>query len=711
MALRNTNYNKVITRNYTNDANVQLTSVPESGFDMGYGIKSGGHIIGRLYALSRQKIMPHDTCNGGLSGSIQFNDFATPIVPDMAVHAYQYYLSDRAINKDFDYLMSPSKLNNYSQNASLPMFTPSVLLGQFLQYYSPSGLNTYQKTFALLSAYNAQTSSAATSAISTLGITNDSTLNSFIGGFAPTATSMVNLQNSCKMTYCDDTIYMHIVDSFNSMNQWTSYSQITASPLAFINSVFAAWYRILQPFFGKTSYMDMLGYPCINPRYIRERATVGTPSSWSQLAAWLFYGKTSGKEIPCNEHALRKQFAFWLEFMRNTQLEPNKAIFNYRQWGSASLLTLSGSITNDAIPIGLLAARSVPFEEDLLTSMHIDDICMHAFAPIMSTSDDESNPKPVKINPSVPTIPASTANGVTDDLRSTMQSVTFNYYDSAAAHDLSIETFLPSNVGRFMSDVYNSGVASPESLRLDLHILRQSKQMEKFLKIKYYFSDEYKDELSAIYMVDLKDAELFRPRLLSGDTNLIGVNETLSPLGVDANGNQQNNVRGSVGNSDFPNLHYNDFFEEYGDIITVFYVSIKPQYDPVHRYNLWKRYQDFPNPVFAQNNETISYSYDLGRCFLLDPTPFGHAPFHFDMRSRVDEIHGDFLDEKYYWQCPRTWLNESGKIPALNYSWLHMSNLKLGFMRNSVLTDGQYYFLAHDDMLVQRLLPAPIETL
>jgi len=723
MALRNSNYNKVITRNYTNDANVQLSSVPESGFDMSYGSRAAGLILGRIYPFTHQKVMPHDTFSSVFSGSVQFNDMATAIAPDMSVHAFTTYVSDRAINCDFDELMSPRVLNNYSASAALPMFSPSAVLAKFLEKFCPS--LTVAKWQAIVKTYISQSTTDATAALTTLGITTDTTLNNFNGLFTPNTGNLATLINTLKWSYCDDATYDLMTDAHNILLPWKTYAAVTAAPVEYVSDIFRALYKIFGGFFGKNSVMDMFGYPIVNPYALRRfvnPTSVSSANTFAKLAKLLLYTDSASKHPDsCNEHLLRKWFAFYVEFLRNTQLEPNIAGFNYRKFGSSSLMAvIDGTVLNSCTGMAFIAPRCIPFEEDLYTSLLTDNPCMHAYAPIISPTfnakDEDGNSVPAwgldvdalggVVSNTRSLVPGSTARTKTDQTRETMQAIKIDYYDSINNTEKQIQTYMPSNLGRFMHDVDSSTQTAYSQLRLDFGILRESKQLEKFLKIKYYFSDEYKDELSSIYMVDLADANLFRPKLLGGGSNMIGVQQTVSNA---PNADGQLNERGTFGNSNFPNVEAHDFVEEYGDVFTLGWVSVKPSYDPSFRPNYWKRYQDFPNPIFAPNNESLVYQFDLSRCG--DETAFAHAPYHFEMRARVDEMHGDFLDEKINCNMPRVWSSLNNYKPVFNYAWLHQSGLPVGFMTDSMLTNGQYYVLAHDNFVVQRLLPQPVETL
>lgn len=122
---------------------------------------------------------------------------------------------------------------------------------------------------------------------------------------------------------------------------------------------------------------------------------------------------------------------------------------------------------------------------------------------------------------------------------------------------------------------------------------------------------------------------------------------------------------------------------------------------------------DFPLPEFAANNDEFGRNLEIAVSGLapspFDIAQFGHYPYAHAWRSRVDEVHGSFLDDRQDYTFRRFFgMDEQGKSPTLNYRFISCIP-NLGMFVDKVRLSGQGYYTADHHFYVERVLPTPVE--
>lgn len=736
----NDNYRKVVSRNYTNDSQVTDANLPKSGFNLGYNSKYDG-IIGRLHVGAVSDVMPADKFEGFNSGAITMNQIVTPITSNLHFRSHNFYVKYRSIDSDFEELMSPSKLNNMGANLTPPMFSVGHLTASIYQsIYKTSGekVNFAGYIKNLLGSTSAGDASEKAAAAALLGlttaqvtsmyaITDGDALYKYVKANSPLffmanhpSGAFKDLYAIAKKTYAEDTL-LDLTDQLDcDLKQ-----AINASDL--VRSVgLRVWKHIFDFFVGEGSQLERMGYiyadtskldtfwEDIKNDTLRE-GLINAGNVNSGYGLWLCNGLDASSApdegILQNEYKLRALLAIWIEYYRNVQLEPMTTDMRYRKWSSTSFLpkdysntffTATGAGAN-GIGLALLITRCAPWSEDQFTTAHIDDVCRHVFVPIINGQETDGK---VVYNTDTELVAPAQASTSLEYIYSGIKSQQLQYFDSMTMTNRTITVPLPSKVG---NQFIKATTTSSNPFALDLFTMRQTERLERWLKRNYYFGDEYMDRTRAEFGVTLSDASLLRPKFYGGSIDLVDVSQQVAQVGTDTT---QMGYRQAIASANSTGDGFGDFAEEFGCVIQIVSMIPEAQYDPTNIQNTYSSYVDFPKPVFANSNESIMHNLSLSRSlgYSYGKKAFGNVPYAYEWRSRVNEVHGKFLNEYSDWSDIRFFGQSDETLPKLNYQFIHCRPM-IGYMQNSVLLDGQWYMVATHGFNVERALPAPVEVI
>ena len=324
-----------------NDYNV--TDPVKSGFNLTYNSHPAGLVLGRLYPNAYQHIMPGDKFSGRNEFNLIAEQLATPVVSDVNVSQHNFFVTYRSIDKGFEDLLTPTKLNGMSASLSTPTFSlykvASVILDEF---------SAYLPEFTRVSA----SSDWAFNSAPDVTMFSRGNLKS----------SLSSLLSAAQGYYCDDAFE----DLFDQCAYWLDL--INSSAMVTLDMYKGLWYCIFDFFCGEGSMMDYLGYPILKHNDVstlmdywvragkftlwkgssltgdQPLATLAgdiivSPAIWQDaLLAPIVSSQSdsvySVDKREVSEYAIRAMYAIWFEYYRVNELEPRSSnLPEYRQFG------------------------------------------------------------------------------------------------------------------------------------------------------------------------------------------------------------------------------------------------------------------------------------------------------------------------------------------------------------------------------------------
>lgn len=696
------NYSKVVSRNYTQQSEVQDAGLPKSGFDLSYQPKDD-YVLGRLHVLSYQHLMPNTKYRGLGSVSPTLNPIWTPIAPDMVQRVHNFYVPYFAVNRDFRDSMTLNERNGYNSTTTIGAFQPSIVVYHVWNQYmgfdvsklwnSGSSLSDLKNgIFASQSAYDTAISSVGSNILAYTGV------NAIYGYGA-----IMDLRTQLKS----------VMPAFS-----------TLTDVAKMRTAYYLYCKTICDFFiGQGSLLESLGYPYVSHRNLKNICIDGASTALGTYNAPKFFmyllygagsviGKTSHVDPLMTDTALRCYHAVWIEFYRNVQIQKLSIPLDYHKWDDTLSLGTSTSSVWSAWHWFMIMKHICPWSEDMFTSAQLDDIMRRVYLPILNPDDD------VIVNSGS----SSTEDNTYIDGTRYMTLQAISYKDNEGVGS-TCWLPIPSILNRSISKLsYDSSGANPVTGAFDLFSLKRAHMLERYLKRAHFFgNDEYRDVIKGQYGVDLSDLRLNRPHFLGGSTSVINLNQKVSSAGnIDASPDSSNTPSSDafgqrVAVSDPSNMKigtFTDFSEEWGMTLSLYSVIPQVQYDPLCIQNTQVYPSQYPVPVLCQDFESIIPSLALSRTSAFDGSgrDFGHAPSAFQYRSRVNEVHGKFLDEYSYYTSARFFGSEAGTVPTLNSNFLECRP-NIQFFYDKILLNGQLWYVADIKFYVEAPLPAPVEVI
>lgn len=679
-----------IDRSFQNHKNeVVETDVPKSGQNLTYRNHNGGLVLGRLYPQSFQHLMPNDKISGSNEANLTFEQLATPVVDDVDVCVHNFLVTLRSIDNRWEKFMTPTKLNQMNKNVSTPTFNLQYILA---------------------------------SIVDTLSNFVDPVKNSGRYGFNIDLRPLKTF-NAWDYVYHSDAIH----DLYEQLCAIMGYVPETSFPVFEpcdtddLKANLAQFFLAIFDFFvGKRSLLDYFGYNMISRDEVlaafSDDAYFNTLDTYidnaSSLNDWLYdYDNllggistflvvpVSGTSAPRTfdneeEYSLRAYYAIWFEYYRNYDLEPRSSTLpEYRDFGATSIFGYyvgnppKYMFTN----LHFLIPRIRSWQQDAFTTAGIDDISRHVFAPLLDGFSIE-NTLDSDLQPS----------GILDN-NTIIQ--TLKWRDPSSGVVSSVDVPVPTRLVSALQQPSNT----INAYGLELFSLRKAQMLENYLKRIYYGGDEYRDRMLHLYGARIEDYRINRPQWLSSSIDYINPKQEVANTGV-APGSPSGWSAGSrlatatavqSGNDGFT-----EFCPEFGVYISMLSIMPHATYDPYIMQNLQTKYSDFPIPQFANQMEDVISTREISR--RVAHNAFGYAPYAHAYRYRVDEVHGDYHDDKYDYVFLRFF--DADNIPNLSWSFIHCRP-KLPMFVDTVLLDGQVYGTFKHNFLVERPLPSPVETI
>lgn len=655
-----------------NETQYNMTDLPSSGFNLGYDHYSN-FVLGRLHVGGYQHTMPADNIQGANFGNFTLKELNVPMLSPIDVSQHNFYIPYRAIDRSFEDALAPSKYNGMNASWHVPTFTLAALADQLFHWYED--MQFIDLTFLSGDGSAVLVNESVTKYNAFLAL-----IHSSVPYYSPTE-------------HWFDKLY--VADLFEDI---LNYQRVIL-PKTYDQSMTLADVRLLViralfgPFIGPRSLLDQLGY-----NYLRYYDMVQISKDDSAFVGGTFENLDN---TPLCEYAIRAYYATWYEHYRNPNLEPvSSDLPKWKDFSSQSLLNPSAPGT-DHFWLVLLLNRIRPWTQDLYTTAQTDDISRHVYAPILTPFTNNGFPSSGYNY-------LDAENHDDPDARH-ISSYSISFKDPLTGNASEINCPLPSivNDALLRTDLTDS----LDSYRLDLFSLRSAQWFEKYLKRIFVSGDEYKDHMLSQYGSEISDARINRPTLLSSSLNGVNYNQQMANVTTDQ---MQAGSRTATGTLQSAGDGYSLFAEEFGIVLNIVSFMPRAQYAGLCPQHLLYKEVDFPKPLFAHSNEECGRIMEIATSGLaktdLSKALFGHYPYAHAYRSRVDEVHGEFLDEQQNWTFRRFFGMDDNSLPKLNYRFIHCRpNTQMFAGGAATLLNSQLYGNITHVFTVQRRLPVPVE--
>ncbi len=222
------------------------------------------------------------------------------------------------------------------------------------------------------------------------------------------------------------------------------------------------------------------------------------------------------------------------------------------------------------------------------------------------------------------------------------------------------------NMSQFLDrvNVDLSGVSSAT-----INELRRAFAAQEYLESMARGGSRYIEQMLSIFGQRSSDARLQRPQFLGGGRSPIVISDILQTSQSTETSAQASPSGHGVGVQRVNNIHYH--CEEHGFIMGIMSVIPKASYfQGMPRQFTFRDPLEFYNPYFAHLGEQEIKSGELYYDYQdveYNDSLFGYTPRYAEMKTRLDEIHGDFRTNLEFWHMARHF----EKRPALNEDFLH----------------------------------------
>lgn len=202
--------------------------------------------------------------------------------------------------------------------------------------------------------------------------------------------------------------------------------------------------------------------------------------------------------------------------------------------------------------------------------------------------------------------------------------------------------------------------------------LRRAFAAQEFLEARARGGSRYIEQLLSIFNQRSSDARLQRPEYLGGGKSPIVISDVLQTSQSTESSAQATPAGHGVGVQRTGGIHYH--CEEHGFIMGLMYIMPKSSYfQGMPKQYMFRDALEFYNPYFAHLGEQeigqgeIFYDYTAGSHDNPNTKLFGYTPRYAEMKTRDDEVHGDFRTNLRFWHMGRFF----EQPPALNADFLH----------------------------------------
>lgn len=603
--------------------------------------------------------MPTSVVRGSINPRLQFEKLVTPVLGRTRLDTHTFAVSARRINKDFRQFFEGS-----SAVQKLPTFDVDgvfdILLGALLNISE----NTVSKTFSqnirnLANSYNPPAAD----------VNKVASFCAFISSRVQSSYSKIVNTNVGDVDYCYVRDFAAVeMQRFQSLHdKYSLLARNSSSSLisGFDPHVFADFlYDVMLPYFGESSVLEMLGYPCFKKfgliidrhvslwtaaiSYHLDHSSLSLGNLFSSIYSNIpsFYSFvplrtdvqyfTYQPYTPINvsEDFIRVAYAAWYDGLRNWHVEERSHLLDPDSWDSTSIFPASSQALADfnsqrnyvATCFALLHPHYCCYSRDFYTTVQTDDIFRYVFSPSSSVEDNSTM-------------------GILD-----VESITDNK---------DFQQLVSITVGGLGQSMFPSGLFKNSGnendlinfMAQDLQTMRRSGMLEKWLARNYFYPDTYAGQIMAHYGTRPSDFTVISAEYIGGSESMMTGDQAVTATGTeDTPAGTRTLVANASTKDEFSYSSNGDF------TYLVSFVSIVPlvTYDckNLHLHEISRG--DMPFPEFANDTRIGITANDMFRELIGIPsqnTIMGYVPRYYGYRNRGDEAHGRYLTDyrSYLW--------------------------------------------------------------
>lgn len=334
-------------RNNCNTNNVNVRTLPSSGFDLSHKSKDSLR-IGRRELISYEFVMSGDNTRLSTAHDLQFMPTTANMLPAMDIRVEHTFVPFRNVNMDYKDTLTYQK-GNPIEASVYPTFT----------------IQDLYKSGGPLDISNLSIEDDPISDVS--NITSESAAQLYFEGFVSDLLSAYLIP--AQLADYEYELKRHIGYEVAGWANLTSTAKLDVAKKL-------SYDLVVADICGEGSYLDKLNAPIIGrfQYYDAFDASVTAGDKWKHL----FSGLIANYSCPISEMAVRALFADWFETTRDSNLEPASSFPRYERWTNARM-------SNAHLMLCLLPRFST-FGRDIWTTANIDSPYRHVIAPVEQTT-------------------------------------------------------------------------------------------------------------------------------------------------------------------------------------------------------------------------------------------------------------------------------------------------------------------------------------
>lgn len=649
------------SRSNVNESTLQISAPGRSSFDLSSDV-SCSLPLGRFVPVRCEHLLPSSVLVGQISPEMTLKEIGVPEIGPLRLDTHTIAVSKRRINKDWVKVVKGSV-------ASQPWFDSSKLFGQIL-------------TVLLSSDHKAP------------GLTSLPTFSSLLRGLLSSSATTTGNAALCELmlkraasfyyqqvnSSTDLSYYNRDFYSFEHLRLLKLTDQYNASSTIQVDesSVFDILLEIMRPYFGPGSIMDHLGFPTFHKNsrsYLWGKSMLigfGAdvhPTSYTTTQIDALFGYTTDKILRICKYSIsgvtlatlsigyadekyyyssewdvRACYAAWYDSLRNWHVEESAKLPNPDDWATQSIFYQGGDVTSLDFSkwCCFLVPRYRMYQNDMFSTIQTDDVFRHIFAPIF-------------------TVPGSVRD---DDYGVNYDSIV----ELTDTLNSSLNVLFP--FGFFNKDSVISTFGHSDAYVNDLQTMRRAGMLEKYCARNYFFPDTFEGKMQARYGIDASDLLGVTSKYIEGGESFITGQQTMNATATTEMPAGSRTFQGGSA------IDGNTFSFAAGgdDVILVTFCSWMPivTYSATNPHLSEIYASDIVAPEFASDTRVQIQAMNLVRDMEHDESFIGYVPRYVTYRSRLNEVHGEYLEDKRSFVWLRDYAgtlvrNSNGTIAPVQY--------------------------------------------
>lgn len=652
------------SRSNVNEKMLEISQPSRSSFDLG-STNDSSLPLGKYIPVRCEHLIPSAVLVGSISPEMTLKEIGVPQIGPLRLDTHTIAVSKRRINKDWVKVVKGSA-------TSQPSFEADVLFGVIAQI-----LLTSDHSFSL---DNVPSFSTIISSLVTGTPPTNLTLTFILRGLFNRAASFYYQQvNSSDDVSCYNKDF-YMMEHLRLSQLASRFPEGASVTLADYDPWYAL-FEIMKPYFGSGSIMDRLGFPSFlrlgrsyqwltqykyaytNPEAVTQITFTylnGFNIKLTDVLRVSYYSLPTSGPNPtveyadslyyrCSEWDIRASYAAWYDSLRNWHVEEADKLPNPDDWYTQSILEGGRLLSTVPVYFGQLCCFLIPryrdYQNDLFSTIQTDDVFRHIFAPIFTQSDDYISQN------------GDLSQGSYDNILSLISSI-----------DSALNVVFP--FGIFNRSAYASNDNYGSSYVNDLQTMRRAGMLEKWCARNYFFPDTFEGKMKARYGISANDLLGVTSEYIEGGESFITGQQTINPTET---AEMPAGSRTFQGGSALTGDTFS-FAAGGDDVILVTFCSWMPlvTYSATNPHLSELSAADVVAPEFATDTRVQIQAMNLVRDMEHVTDFIGFVPRYVTYRARLNEVHGEFLDEKRSFVWLRDWYsttirNGNGKLLRLPY--------------------------------------------